>query len=159
VIHRQSLRITRVRTWCHTELIVEGVVPNFLHVIPVGDNTVLNGILEGEDASLGLGLVADIRVLKSGSVNSLRPSVLFFAFYLLSHADHDPLMTWASNNRREDGSGGVVTGESGLAHAGAIVNNKSSNFVVTHFQRSLRFCETMRKRTSVELRSLRRIES
>merc|ERR1712135_100925 len=36
----------------NTELIVEGVVPDFLHVIPVGDDSVLNGVLEGEDTSL-----------------------------------------------------------------------------------------------------------
>merc|ERR1711944_292606 len=33
----------------HTELIVEGVVPDLLHVIPVGDNAVLNGVLQCED--------------------------------------------------------------------------------------------------------------
>merc|ERR1719290_163617 len=36
----------------NTELIVEGVVPDLLHVIPVGDDSVLNGVLEGEDTSL-----------------------------------------------------------------------------------------------------------
>merc|ERR1719495_1972621 len=39
----------------NTELIVEGVVPDLLHVIPVGDDSVLNGVLEGKDTSLGLG--------------------------------------------------------------------------------------------------------
>merc|ERR1719300_783318 len=38
----------------NTELIVEGVVPNLLHIIPVGDDSVFNGVLEGEDTSLGL---------------------------------------------------------------------------------------------------------
>merc|ERR1719464_66467 len=37
---------------CNTELIVEGVMPDFLHVIPVGDNTVLDGVFEGENTSL-----------------------------------------------------------------------------------------------------------
>merc|ERR1719452_186797 len=32
-----------------TELIVEGVVPDLLHVIPVGDDSVLNRVLEGKD--------------------------------------------------------------------------------------------------------------
>merc|ERR1719464_1673458 len=31
----------RVFLWCDTELIVECVMPDFLHVIPVGDDTVL----------------------------------------------------------------------------------------------------------------------
>merc|ERR1719150_1909264 len=39
----------------HTELVVEGVVPDLLHVVPVGHNAVLDGVLEGEDTSLGLG--------------------------------------------------------------------------------------------------------
>ncbi len=33
----------------HTELIVEGVMPDLLHVVPVGHNTVLNRVLQGQD--------------------------------------------------------------------------------------------------------------
>merc|ERR1719228_2117277 len=44
----------------NTELIVEGVMPDLLHVIPVSDDSVLNGVLEGEDTSLGLGLISNI---------------------------------------------------------------------------------------------------
>lgn len=40
-----------------SELVVEGVVPNLLHVVPVGDDTVLDGVLQGQDTSLGLGLI------------------------------------------------------------------------------------------------------
>lgn len=45
-----------------SEFIVEGVVPNLLHVIPVGDNAMFNGILQGQDASLALRLVSNIAV-------------------------------------------------------------------------------------------------
>merc|ERR1719429_954051 len=38
----------------NTELIVEGVMPDLLHVIPVGNNSMFNGIFQGEDTSLGL---------------------------------------------------------------------------------------------------------
>lgn len=48
----------------NSELVVEGVVPDLLHVVPVGDDTVLNGVLECEDTSLGLSLVTDVRVLQ-----------------------------------------------------------------------------------------------
>merc|ERR1711964_499808 len=89
-------------------------MPDLLHVIPVGDDAVLNGVLQGEDTSLGLSLISDIGVL-------------------LSHTNHDTLVPWASNDGWEDSPGGVVTGESSLAHAGAIVNDKSSNVFVTHF--------------------------
>ena len=47
----------------HTQLIVEGVVPDLLHIAPVGHDTVLDGVLEGEDASLVLGLASYIGVL------------------------------------------------------------------------------------------------
>lgn len=46
-----------------TEFIVEGVVPDLLHVIPVRDDTVLNGVSEGEDTTLGLCLITDVGVL------------------------------------------------------------------------------------------------
>ena len=45
-------------------------MPDLLHVIPVRDDAVLNGILEGQDTTLGLGFITDVGVL-------------------LSHADHD----------------------------------------------------------------------
>merc|ERR1719147_80968 len=60
--------------WGNTELIVEGVVPDLLHIIPVGDDSVLNGVLQGEDTSLGLSLISNIGVL-------------------LSHTDHDTLVS------------------------------------------------------------------
>merc|ERR1739847_251758 len=99
--------------WGNTELIVEGVMPDLLHVIPVGDDSVLNGVLEGEDTSLGLSLISNIGIL-------------------LSHTDHDTLVAGASNNGREDSPGGIVSSESGLAHARAIVYDKSGGIFVTH---------------------------
>jgi hypothetical protein len=43
-----------------------------------------------------------------------------------------------SNNGWENSPGGVITSKSSFAHAGAIVNNKSSSILVTHFEFSLR---------------------
>merc|ERR1712201_37630 len=97
----------------NTEFIVEGVVPDLLHVIPVCDDSVLNGVLEGKDTSLGLSLVSNIGIL-------------------LSHTNHHTLVARTSNNGWEDSSGSVISSKSSLAHAGAIVNNKSSNVFVTH---------------------------
>merc|ERR1719495_1198598 len=99
----------------NTELIVEGVVPDLLHVIPVGDDSVLNGVLKGKDTSLGLGLISYIGIL-------------------LSHTNHHTLVAGASNNGGEDSTGSVISSKSSLAHAGAIVNNKSSNVFVTHLE-------------------------
>merc|ERR1719457_262930 len=69
----------------NTELVVEGVVPDLLHIIPVGDDTVLNGVLQGKDTSLGLSLITDIGIL-------------------LTHTDHDTLVAGTANNGGEDGS-------------------------------------------------------
>merc|ERR1712243_153793 len=77
----------------NTELIVEGVVPDLLHVIPVGDDSVLNGVLEGKDSSLGLGLVTNIGIL-------------------LSHTDHDSLVARTTNNGGEDSSGSIISSKS-----------------------------------------------
>ena len=41
-------------------------------------------------------------------------------------------MTRPADDGREDSSGRVVTGEPSLAHAGAIVDHKRGNVVVTH---------------------------
>merc|ERR1719300_1465776 len=101
-----------------TELVVEGVMPDLLHVVPVGHDAVLDGVLEGEDASLGLGLVPNVGVL-------------------LTHAHHYTYMPWPAHNRGEDSPWGIVSSKSSLAHAGAIVNNQSRNFVVTHLDFSL----------------------
>ena len=38
--------------WSNTEFIVKRVVPNLFHIIPVGDDTVLDGVLQCEDTSL-----------------------------------------------------------------------------------------------------------
>jgi hypothetical protein len=53
--------------------------------------------------------------------------------YLLTHADHDTSVSGTSDNGGEDGSGGIVSSETGLAHTGSVINNKGLNFVVAHF--------------------------
>ena len=84
-----------VLLWGDAELVVEGVVPDLLHIIPVGDDAVLDGVLQGEDTTLGLGLVSDVRVFGA-------------------HADHDTLVTGTANNGGVDGAGSVITGKASL---------------------------------------------
>jgi len=60
------------------ELVEEGVVPDLFHIIPRGDDTVLDGVFQGQDTSLGLGFVTDVGVLGA-------------------HADHDTLVTGTSD--------------------------------------------------------------
>jgi len=99
-----------------SQLVVEGVMPNLLHIIPVGDDTVLDGVDQREDTSLGLSLVADVGIF-------------------VAHADHDAGVFGPADDGGEDGARSVITGEAGLAHAGAIVDNQSGGLfvVVTHF--------------------------
>ena len=109
----------RVLVRGHTKLVVEGVVPDLLHVVPVGDPTVLDRVLEREDTSLGDGLLTHIRVS-------------------LSHTDHDTLVSWSSYDTWEDGAWGVVPSETGLNHTATIVTNNSTHFAVVSHVASLK---------------------
>jgi len=95
--------------WGDSELVVVGVVPDLLHIVPVGDDTVLDWVLQGEDTSLGLSLVTDVAVL-------------------LAHTDHDTLVSWSTNDGWEDGSWSIVTGETALAESGSVVDNQVGGF-------------------------------
>ena len=77
------------------QLVEERVVPDLLHVVPVGDDAVLDRVAQREDAALGLRLVAHVAVL-------------------LAHADHDALVARAADDRREDGARRVVAGKARL---------------------------------------------
>merc|ERR1719391_1285804 len=63
----------------NTELIVEGVMPDLLHIIPVGDDSMFNRVLQGKDTSLGLSFISNIGIL-------------------LSHTNHHTLVTGSANN-------------------------------------------------------------
>ena len=52
----------RVLLGGHTQLIVKGVVPDLLHVTPVGENAALNWVIQGQDSTPGLSLVSHIGV-------------------------------------------------------------------------------------------------
>merc|ERR1719336_1627796 len=97
----------------NTEFIVESVMPDLLHIVPVGDDTMFNWVFEGKDTSLGLGFISNIGVF-------------------LTHTNHHTLMAGTANNGGEDSPGGVITSKTSFAHAGAIVYDKSSNVFVTH---------------------------
>jgi hypothetical protein len=88
----------------NTELVVEGVMPDLLHIVPVGNDTVLDGVLQSQDTTLGLGFITNIRVL-------------------LAHTDHDTGVTRTTDDGREDGTRSVISGKSGFDHTGTVVNN------------------------------------
>merc|ERR1712001_472635 len=95
--------------WGDSELVVVGVVPDLLHIVPVGDDTVLDWVLQGENTSLGLSLVSDVAVL-------------------LDHTDHDTLVSWSTDDGWEDGSWSIVTGETALAKSGSVIDNQVGGF-------------------------------
>jgi hypothetical protein len=56
----------------------------------------------------------------------------------------------AANNGGEHGAGSVVTGETGLAHTGAVVNHEGLNFVIHGelFEGGLKMCLKMKMESS-----------
>jgi hypothetical protein len=42
------------------------------------------------------------------------------------------LVAGSADDGREDGAGSVVSGESGFAHSGSVVDDKSGGILVTH---------------------------
>jgi hypothetical protein len=83
--------------WSNTKFIVEGVMPDLLHVVPVGHDAVFDRVFQGENTTFGLGFIADVRVF-------------------LSHTDHHTLMAGATNDRLKDSTGCIITGKASFAH-------------------------------------------
>ena len=44
--------------WSNAELIVEGVMPYFFHIVPIGDDTMFDGVLQSKNTSLRLGFIS-----------------------------------------------------------------------------------------------------
>merc|ERR1712002_298387 len=99
--------------WSDSEFIVECVMPNLLHIVPIGDDSVFNWVFKGQNTPFALRFVPHIRIL-------------------LSHTDHDTLMTGASHDGREDNPWGVVPRETGLAHTGSVVDDNSGHIIFSH---------------------------
>merc|ERR1719374_475337 len=101
------------------EFVVECMMPDFFHVVPIRDDTVLNGILQRQNAALALSLVTDITVL-------------------LVHTDHDAWHLGPADNRREHSARCIVTSETGLTHATAVVDDERGHFLFGHVSRNER---------------------
>jgi len=95
--------------WGNSELVVVSVVPDFFHIVPVGNDTVFDWVFQGKDTSFGLGFVSDIGVF-------------------LAHTDHNTLVSWSTNDGWEDGSWSIVTSKSALAKSGAVIDNQVGGF-------------------------------
>ena len=95
--------------WGDSKFVVVSVVPDFFHIVPVGDDTVFDWVFQGKDTSLGLGFVSDVGVF-------------------LAHTDHNTLVSWSTNDGWEDGSWSIVTSKSALAKSGAVIDNQVGGF-------------------------------
>ncbi len=80
----------------NAQLTVECMVPYFLHVVPVADNTVLDGRLNLENTTLLLGLFADVD-------------------FLLVKTNHDSWHLGSAHDCGEDRARSVVSSETSLA--------------------------------------------
>merc|ERR1719471_1612738 len=87
------------------------MMPHLLHIVPVVDNAVLDGVLERQDTALGLRLVADVAVL-------------------LTHSHHHALVARAADNRRKHSTRRVISGKSGFHHTRAIVNHARGGILI-----------------------------
>ena len=92
-----------------SELVVEGILPDLVHVVPVGDDTRLNGVGKLEDTSHLLSLITN---------------VLGF----LLNTDHS-VTSWGTNERGELDGRLSLFREAGLEYTGTIINN---NVFVSH---------------------------
>ena len=63
-------------TGVDAEFIVEGVMPNLIHVVPVGDDASLDRVLEGQDPPLALGLISDVRILQNDLQLSINKKIM-----------------------------------------------------------------------------------
>jgi hypothetical protein len=83
------------------------MVPDSLHVVPVVNDTVLNGVLQVEDTSLGLSLVTNVGLF-------------------VVHADHDAGHLGSADDGGEAASWGIISCNTGFALTWTIVNNNCS---------------------------------
>lgn len=92
-----------------SELVVESILPDLVHVVPVGDDTRLNGVGKLEDTSHLLSLITNV----------LR---------FLLNTDHS-VTSWGTNERGELDGRLSLFREAGLEYTGTIINN---NVFVSH---------------------------
>merc|ERR1740123_777873 len=101
--------------WGNSKLIVESMMPNLLHVIPRGDNSVLNGVRQFQNTTFALCFISNVGIL-------------------LSHTNHRGSMLGSSYNRWEHSTRCIVTSKSTLDHTGTVVDDKGrSGFTIFFF--------------------------
>jgi len=81
----------------NSKLVVESVVPNLLHVVPICYNSMFNWLLHAEHTTLLLSLGA-------------------YVDFLLVETNHDSGDLWPSYDGAEDGARSIISSKTSLAH-------------------------------------------
>lgn len=81
-IDRSLGQQNRVFLRSDTEFVVEGVMPDLFHIIPVRDDTVLNGVSKGKDTTLGLCFITNIGVLLAHTNHNTATGVSFLCSHI-----------------------------------------------------------------------------
>jgi hypothetical protein len=83
---------------CDVQLVIEGVMPYLLHIVPVGDDAALDRALEREDATFCLSLVADARLTGQPEGGREAEGGSPDVRVLLAHTDHYTLVTGTAHD-------------------------------------------------------------
>lgn len=82
--------------WADAEFAVERVMPHLLHIIPVYDNTMFDGLFDLQNAAFALRLLTDVNLT-------------------LVEANHNAWDFWAAHHGAEDSARSIISGETSLA--------------------------------------------
>ena len=87
-----------------SQFVIEAVVPDFSHIIPIVYYTMLDGIAEFQDTFFGLGFFTNI-------------------YIFVVHSDHNIFVFRPTDNGWERGLGGIITGQTRFTHTWPVIND------------------------------------
>jgi hypothetical protein len=97
----------------NSKLIEEDIKPNSFHVLPVDNDTFLDGLLKVQDTSPGLSLITDV------------------ISFLVFHADHYSGNLGSADDGRKAASRSLISSDTGLALTGSVIDNNCS-LIISH---------------------------
>mgnify|MGYP003692273383 CR=1 FL=1 len=102
--------------WLNSKFVIETVMPDGTHVVPILDDAMLDWIVEIQHSFFAHGFLANVK---------------FFGVHSRHHVD----VLWEADNWGEACFWGIVSGKAGFTHAGAIIEDDRTGFFrVRHFK-------------------------
>lgn len=98
---------------CNSKFVIETVVPNSLHIVPVLNDSMLNWIAQLQNTLLGLRFLPDIELF-------------------VAHSHNPILVFWSPDNGGKRCFGCIVSRNACLTHARPIVNDHGSIDALAH---------------------------